>query len=367
MIEHSVSRRGYYDDYSNLQKTKHLLIRNYLNGWLPKVGFTHDHIIYIDTHAGKGIYATGEEGSPLIALKTLLNHAALQKIISHCRIDFLFIEKEQSYVEALEKEVHSFPFISQNINVNIVQEDCFKTLESVFDTLTTKNETIPSFIFLDPFGFKLPGYLLCKIAALPSVELFITVMWREISMAMVQACKKPGLMNVIDDFFNTNSWRDTITATSFDGKIEQTVQFMRERMSMKWATYIRMRGPNNAVRYFLLHLTNNNQGRDLMKECMWKVCPNGEFEARRNDDYRQYYLINPVPDLTILREWVIEKLLLKPLRWETLSELLREEIWLDKHLNRVLKEMKRDKLIITESQLRFCRKNNPLLAYVGLK
>src|SRR4051794_40320274 len=49
----------YGGEYSNLQQVKHALIRNYLNGWFPKMALGPGgcpRLRYIDTHAGRGKY-----------------------------------------------------------------------------------------------------------------------------------------------------------------------------------------------------------------------------------------------------------------------------------------------------------------------
>ena len=72
--------QDHFEDYSNLQHTKHKIIREYLNGWFPKLGFTSGEILYLDTHSGPGRYRTGEHGSPLVAIKAFLNHQARDRI-----------------------------------------------------------------------------------------------------------------------------------------------------------------------------------------------------------------------------------------------------------------------------------------------
>lgn len=61
--------------------------------------------------------------------------------------------------------------------------------------------------------------------------------------------------------------------------MKQTVLLFAELVKCKWATYIRMQGKNNATRYMLLHLSNHDDGRDLMKEAIWSACLDGQFFA----------------------------------------------------------------------------------------
>ena len=40
----------------------------------------------------------------------------------------------------------------------------------------------PAFLFVDPYGFKIPAQLLGDLMKAGRVELFINVMWRELDM-----------------------------------------------------------------------------------------------------------------------------------------------------------------------------------------
>jgi hypothetical protein len=116
------------------------------------------------------------------------------------------------------------------------------------------------------------------------------------------------------------------------------------------------------TRYFLLHLTNHDAGRDLMKECIWKACPNGGYYASKSDNPRQRLLIQPEPNLIPLRDWVVESLTAGPKHWQDLIEALREELWLPKHLNEVIRTMRNSKAIVADGYKgAFALKNNPLL------
>jgi len=51
---------------------KHAILLKYLAGWLPTQATWNNRLIFIDGFAGPGEDETGEEGSPIIALKMLL-------------------------------------------------------------------------------------------------------------------------------------------------------------------------------------------------------------------------------------------------------------------------------------------------------
>ena len=114
----------YWEDYSNHQHVKHALVREYLNGWLPKLGTWAGRILYVDTHAGKGRHKTGHLGSPLVALKTLLDHKYHESHFSRCEIKFFFIERHHENFEFLNKEVAAIGQLPSNVKVRIIQGNC---------------------------------------------------------------------------------------------------------------------------------------------------------------------------------------------------------------------------------------------------
>ena len=82
MTRRSDPNPAYWEQYGPFQHVKHELIRCYLNGWFPKLGTWAGRVLYVDTHAGRGRYESGDPGSPLVALQTLLNHSYREKLLT---------------------------------------------------------------------------------------------------------------------------------------------------------------------------------------------------------------------------------------------------------------------------------------------
>src|SRR3954466_8975524 len=95
----------YWLEYSNLQRVKHDLIRFYLGGWFPKLGSWAGRVSYFDTHAGRGSYATGELGSPLVALDTLLSHSYKNQLLQKSESRFFFMERDAANAASLKTEL----------------------------------------------------------------------------------------------------------------------------------------------------------------------------------------------------------------------------------------------------------------------
>jgi three-Cys-motif partner protein len=348
------------------------------------------NLLYIDTHAGRGKHLSGRDGSPLVALTTLLGHQSKAKILQNTEVQFHFVERDEENHAALTEELKS---ITLPAKVRAVPEcgDGFEIIERRIRELEgTGSSLAPSFIFVDPFGFKLPGALLQRLMTFPKVELFVNVIWRELDMAIQQArggvrqkeprnqaslfdepetvpsptpkAQPPVTSHYLEPSLNTvfagDTWR-AIDAPDADGRAEQCADLLRTLTKAKWGTHIRMLD-NRRIRYFLLHLTNHPDGRDLMKECMWKACPSGGFYASKSDSPRTQYLIQPEPDLTPLYAWVREKLASGAKKWRELSDPLREELWREPHLNEALRQLRNDGAITAQGT--FGPKQNPLIS-----
>ncbi|MHC4131809.1 MAG: three-Cys-motif partner protein TcmP [Planctomycetota bacterium] len=350
----------YWEEYSNLQFIKHKMIKEYLNGWFPKLGSWCGKIIYIDTHAGKGKHKGGQEGSPLVALKTFLEHTYRDRILTNCEVVFIFIEWSEKNTKSLKKEIESLGKLPKNVSYNIYNQNAFELLTNLTSQFEeTKSNLAPCFMFIDPYGFKIPCDILTRIKAHSRSEMLITLIWRELDMVMQQKKPTQGLVNTINSIFGGEEWQEIKSINNSDERGERTIQLLKGKIGAKWATYIRMLGDNKKTRYFLLHLTDHDAGRDLMKETVWKCCPENGYYARKKDDPNQEYLIKPEPDLKRLEGWLFDKLSKKPQTWNELAESLREEIWLNKHLWMVIRAQKDKQIYASNYQGRFSQKVNP--------
>jgi three-Cys-motif partner protein len=340
MAKTSDPNPDYWDQCGPFQRVKHDLIRCYLNGWYPKLGFWAGRVLYVDTHAGRGKYETGDPGSPLVALQTFLDHKSRPALLEKSEFNFLFIERDPENLASLRAELDRLNPLPKRIEVETSESDAFEKLSEIVKDLRGR-EMAPAFLFVDPYGFKIPTRLLAELMRAGRVELFINVMWRELDM-LIQQRQAPGTSyaQTLDDIFGSGIWRTEITGADVDTRLNQAIPLIARATGAKWWTSaVRMVTGGQATRYLLLHLTNKDDGRDLMKECSWKIFPDGEFVARKSDNPDQPFLFEREPNLEPLRAWVIERLKLRPHRWQQLHDAVRPEWWLKTHVNAVVREL----------------------------
>ena len=336
----------HWQNYGRFQRVKHELIRRYLEGWYPKLGYWARRVVYVDTHAGRGSYTGSNPGSPVVALRTLLRHRSLSDLLKTSEFRFVFLERDERNETALREQVALLGTLPDGISVQTGCKDAFPLLRDLVDTFRSEGRQIaPAFVFVDPYGFGLPGDLLAELMAFERVELFVNVMWRELDMAMRQEPEPGhGQAGVLDRLFGSDAWR-AIRGKTMVERADRAARLLADRVDAKWWTHMRMISGGDAVRFFLLHLTNHDEGRDLMKDCVWKICPDGEMNVWRSDNPDQLFLVGREPDLTALSDWLLERLQSGPVSTDTLREELRSTMWRWKHLRDVETALKKQERI----------------------
>jgi len=98
---------NYWANYDGLQLAKHAILKRYLGGWFPILTSAYKRVLYIDCHAGRGRHTTGQEGSPIIALKGLLGHKSIDNILKQANVNFVFFERNKHNYQILLNEINT--------------------------------------------------------------------------------------------------------------------------------------------------------------------------------------------------------------------------------------------------------------------
>jgi three-Cys-motif partner protein len=83
---------------------KHEILRRYVQAWAPILSQGNfPHLVFVDGFAGPGRYSKGEEGSPIIAIKAVIDQPRPIK----AKVDFHFIELDVQRSGHLAAEIGS--------------------------------------------------------------------------------------------------------------------------------------------------------------------------------------------------------------------------------------------------------------------
>lgn len=270
-------------------KAKHEILRKYLEGWFPILSSIGGRIVYLDGFAGPGIYSNGEEGSPIIALRTAFEHKLMDKFHE---IRFLFIESRIDRAEKLEEVIEeTFPDLPDSIKYEVISGEFEKTLGKGLDELEKSGSKLaPCFAFIDPFGYT--GFsmkLLEKLLSHERCEVFITFM-----SGFVKRFLDEGKGEALDNLFGTGEWREIKDIEEYRDQplLALYIRQLKKNCNVKYIRSFKIIGEHNQVIYHLIFCTNHIKGLDIMKRAMWKVDRTGEYKFSDRDDPEQTYLFD---------------------------------------------------------------------------
>ena len=328
----------YWADYDGLQDVKHQLLRKYLDRWFPILSSWNGRVLYIDCNAGRGRHESGQEGSPILAIKTLLNHRSYSRM-SSTEVRFVFFENNPENYEHLCSEIGSLGDMPANIKIQIYPDAWEEHLRQIVAGLRTQGgQLAPAFVFVDPFGFKLSIALLNELLDFPKCELFINFMYRFVNLAM---CHKPPQTDNLDRLFGSSQWQQLVEISDYQRRAKEAVNCFSKQLHANYVTHMYMLGRNNLPKYVLIHAANHPRARQVMKDAMWAVMPDGRFMASERRNPGQLILIQPEPDLQPLRDRLWESFVGKRVTTEDLHKWLVEELYREPHLHQVLDEYRK--------------------------
>ncbi len=332
----------YWSNYDGLQHAKHQLLKNYLGGWFPILSKWRGKVVYIDSHAGRGRHATGQDGSPILAIKLLLNHRDRDEILEKTEVQYVFLEDNKSNYDCLCNEIASLGVMPKNINVNCFQHDYEDVLRNIIQDIRSGGRQLaPCFAFVDPYGFKIPMDLLNDFLSFEGCELLINFMYRYVDMAM----QKNDQSSNMDALFGCQTWRDLIDNANYVSRSNEIIELFSKQLKASYVTHLKMRQANGALKYVLIHATNHRKGREVMKQAIWSVTPDGSFSVNVRYSPNQPVLIIPEPNLEPLKKALWKEFIGKCVSMKELYDWLLGEMYIKPHLHEIIRDYRNKKII----------------------
>ncbi|MBB3914133.1 three-Cys-motif partner protein TcmP [Rhizobium fabae] len=141
----------FFEERGDQSVVKAEIVQKYFAAWanivLPATReFGGGKIAYIDLYAGPGRYKDGAASTPLLVLQKAIESPKISEVLLA-----LFNDMDQNNTQTLQAEINGLPGIEKLkhppiVNCNPVDKDA----EEYF----AKTRLMPSFTFLDPFGYK---------------------------------------------------------------------------------------------------------------------------------------------------------------------------------------------------------------------
>lgn len=257
---------------------KHKILEAYLYQWYAKLATGFDCLTYLDGFAGPGRYAGGEDGSPLVALKSLIGHKSFAAWHS-TQFKFIFIESDRATYQQLQKEVDAY-LLSVSHPPNIHHEVHYANFSELAPRLRTEGviaDGFPLLAFVDPFGYKaVPMAVIARLVRPRRSEILINLSTDPINRFFEQSSVETPL----NELFGMST-EERIKDLPSDDRAEAIARLYIERLSDEagfgFTREFVMEFPPGHVGYHLVFGSHSSDGLEAVKAAMWQVDPSGAF------------------------------------------------------------------------------------------
>ena len=320
---------------------KHEILRRYLQAWAPILSQGRfPHLVVVDGFAGPGRYSKGEEGSPIIAIKAVIE----QPRPIAAKVDYHFIELDTRRAQHLETEIAALKVplnVTTSVHAGRSFQDAFPEVWRQYEPMPGRSRP-PTFVFVDPFGFKIPFAHVASVLRGPSCEVLVNFMFEEINRFLAQEQQPDNF----DDLFGCGDWRQGIGIKEPAHRIKFLHDLYARQLSQAaGANFVRsfaMRNERNTMDYFLFFATNNELGLRKMKEAMWRVDESGAYTFSDATNPDQSVLFTPEPDRELLSRLILQKFAGSEVTVKDIETyVVRETAFRETHYKKVLRELEK--------------------------
>ncbi len=327
------------------------ILRTYLNVWFAAMakyasyGTNHKTLIYFDGFAGPGKYGDGKDGSPLVAMKTLVNHKCLKMPYAQdVTFIMIFNERNKKLYEQLQSELEPYKDIHERIKIFVFNEDFNESAKDIIEEVEEiqNHQHIPAFFFIDPFGIDIHFDIVKTIAEKRAWEALITFNVGAIKRVVGRKDTQKSLNKLFGEDI-----RKANPKAIHDEKIflEYYINKLKQRFLSYCNLYVKwfhLKGSGGKTSLYLLHITHHPKGLNAMKKAMWENANLAGYAFY--DRYHEITKLFKKDELIIqyLEKELVEYFKYKrKVSWDELKRKFVEEnyIYLLKHLKKSLEHL----------------------------
>jgi three-Cys-motif partner protein len=252
---------------------KHGILSGYLSAWFPIMAKWNSRLVVVDGFAGPGVYTGGEPGSPIIALKTLLDHDYFPNMSGGTEFVFIFIDEDSRRIKRLHKEVDKLGELPNSVKVHIIEGAFQDEFGEVLDQIEKDGgELAPTFAFIDPFGYaQAPMTLSGRFLQFDCCEVLVYVPLTFVRRFVT----RDGQANAMTSLFGTDEWKKAGELPKSQRNVFLHDLFAEQLKKECGLTYVRsfeiVSSNNQSSGYTLFFGTTHKLGLARMKESMWRI------------------------------------------------------------------------------------------------
>lgn len=336
------------------------LLRGYLRAWFPILALgSYPRVIFLDGFAGPGVYKAGEPGSPIVALKTLVEHDAFTRL-AETTFEFIFVERCSDRFKSLKHEVDSFWLRHFGGKPNNIKTSLYNSaFADVAEHLISSGHLAhdPVLAFVDPFGWSgIPMSTLKNLLLAAGREALINFAYDSVNRFVDHP--DPAISSQFSELFgtDTNGLLDVDKLEGYERKEYLRRLYLTQLQTRVGFSYTKsfemVDDDRNRTSYYLMFGSNHRKGLEVMKEAMWNLDPvyGTRFRGSLGD---QDVLFQLDPDTSPLRNAILSRFDQDTVFSEVVKAFVVEDTdYLESHGRQVLRKLEREGRITCSNRKR---------------
>lgn len=301
----------FYCKKTDSSRIKTGLVVKYFHAW-SKIMSSHDKIGYLDLFSGPGKYEDGTYSTPLLVTKHVIEDPTLSK-----KILLGFNDEKKEFITSLEENIYSLKEFQTLKHKPIF---CNETVDKDYYKKIGKLNMIPTFSFIDPWGYK--GLTLELIQALTEdkgCESVIFFNFNRINSGINNSLVEPYMKNL----FGSKRLQNIISTLNESPEINRE-DFVIDQFSsaikslgIKYVLPFRFHSDKqNRTSHYILFISKHCLGYSIMKDIMSResrdpISSIGTFEYIPSD-HNLKFLYQFEYNIEQLKDFLVEKYKGKP-------------------------------------------------------
>jgi len=278
----------FFDELTDQSEAKARIIEKYFNTWanvvIPSAKLRDNKIAYMDLYAGPGRYKDGSASTPLLVLEKALEHKDMPNMLVT-----LFNDASDEHTSSLVDEINKIPAIGK---MKYAPQVRCGEVDKAFEGYLKTTRFIPSFTFVDPWGYKgLSLKLVNGVIKDWGCDCVFFLNYNRVNAGFGNKIVDQH----IDALFGENrakAMRPKLKTMSPEEReayiLENLAQAIKEMASTKaYVLPFRFRNANNTrTTHILVFVSKHFRGYEIMKDIMSKETDNPAREAVRGTQCR---------------------------------------------------------------------------------
>ncbi|USG64038.1 three-Cys-motif partner protein TcmP [Brevibacillus ruminantium] len=274
----------FFEEALEQSEVKAAIVAKYFFAWAKIIAPRSNKVAYLDLFCGPGRYKDGTKSTPIKVLEACINDNVLRE-----KVVTIFNDGNEDLIQNLEEEIKKIPRINE---LKHEPETMLGEIDDEVAEFFSSTSLVPTFAFVDPFGYKgLSTKLIKGLTKDWGSDCIFFFNYNRINMGITNKIVEKHMNSIFGEEY-ANELRQKVANMSPDERELTIVNALAHSLSDDGKNYVlpfRFARENGRTSHYLIFFSKHILGYEIMKEIMWR-------ESSEHEDGVASFSYLPVTD-----------------------------------------------------------------------